>query len=209
MPNPPAHVQFNSYINPGFNPQINPRANASLNPLYNPWINPERHSHIHPRSNRSLNPLSTSALNPTTNPGLDPKQTSKFSGLHRWTVDAELGGYVVNTGNKAVLLLFDEALEWRAFAVDNRQQGFNVFGVDGAWTGYLLKNAAGGLNEFDLAGNWMGFIMWTALTFRFASASTQVSDPDSTGSPTMTGLDFAKLRHSGDVDDSGLGGEKH
>ena len=118
MPDPPARVKFNPNINPLFNPNINPKANASLNPLFNPWINPQGNGLINPKFNRSLDPLFTPSLNPRANALLDPKQTSKFSGLRRWTPDSELSGYIVNTHNKAVLLLFDQNLEWTAFAVD-------------------------------------------------------------------------------------------
>ncbi len=55
----------------------------------------------------------------------------------------------MRTDNKAVLLLFDKDLEWTSFAVDNTQQGYNVFDPEGNRKGYLLKNAAGGLNEFN------------------------------------------------------------
>jgi len=130
MPDPPARVRFNSNINPGFNPNINPKANASLNPRFNPWINPERNGQINPKFNRSLYPLFTPLLNPTANAALDPKQTSHYSGLRRWTPDSELIGYIVNTPNKARLLLFDQNLEWSAFAVDNQRQGYNIFDLE-------------------------------------------------------------------------------
>jgi hypothetical protein len=90
---------------------------------------------------------------------LDPNQTSKYSGLCRWSPESELTGYVVNTPNKAVLLLFDKDLEWTEFAVDNQRQGYNLFDLSEEWKGYLLKNAMGGLNEFNLAGDWVAFIM--------------------------------------------------
>ena len=71
----------------------------------------------------------------------------------------ELLGYIVNTPNKAVLLLFDHNLEWAAFAVDNRRRGYNVFDPAGAWKGYFLQNAAGGFNEYNLEGEWMAFML--------------------------------------------------
>ena len=79
--------------------------------------------------------------------------------MRRWTPDSELIGYIVNTHTKAVLLLFDKNLEWTAFAVDNKREGYNLFDLVGDWNGYLLKNAAGGLNEFNLEGDWVAFIM--------------------------------------------------
>jgi hypothetical protein len=159
MPDPPARVKFDSNINPAFNPNINPKANAALNPMFNCWINPQRNSRISPKTNRSLDPLVTTSLNPTANSSLDPKHTSKYSGLRRWTPEAELIGYIVNTHNKAVLLLFDKDLEWTAYAIDNMRQGYNIFDRGGDWKGYILKNAAGGLNEFNLDADWVAFIM--------------------------------------------------
>jgi hypothetical protein len=158
MPNPRADPKSNASINPRFNPSINPKVNASLNPRFNPWINPDRNTKISPKYNPQLDPKTTASLNPASNPLLDPKHTGKFSGLRRLTPDGELLGYIVKTDNKAVLLLFDRNLQWASFAVDNGQQGYNVFGPEGSWKGYLLKNAAGGLNEFDLEGDWLGFI---------------------------------------------------
>ena len=90
---------------------------------------------------------------------LDPRQSSKYSGLCRWAPDSELAGYIVNTPNKAVLLVFDRDLEWTAFAVDNQRQGYNIFDLAEEWTGYLLRNALGSLNEFNLAGDWVALIM--------------------------------------------------
>ena len=79
--------------------------------------------------------------------------------MRRWTPAAEFVGYVLNTPNRAVILLFDQNFEWTAFAVDNQRQGFNVFNLAGEWKGYLVKIAAGGLNEFNLEGDWVAFIM--------------------------------------------------
>jgi len=42
--------------------------------------------------------------------------------------------------------------------VDNSQEGYNVFGLEGIWQGYVLKNQARGWNEFNLEGEWTGII---------------------------------------------------
>jgi hypothetical protein len=147
MPLPPARSRFNSNINPAFNPKINPKATASLNPRFSPWLNPLQNGRISPRFNHSLNPIYSPMLNPTTNALLDPRQTSKYSGLRRWSPDGELAGFVVGTSNKAVLLLFDQEIEWTSFAVDNQRQGYNVFDLHDEWIGYWVRNALGGLNE--------------------------------------------------------------
>ena len=133
MPEPPPRAKFNPNINPLFNPSINPKSNAALNPVYSSGINPQRNPRISPKFNRSLDPLTNAALSPTANASINPKETSRFSGLCRWTPDAELVGYIGNTPNKAVLLLFDVDLEWKAYAVDNLARGYNVFDLEGEW----------------------------------------------------------------------------
>ena len=125
--------------------------NSSINPLRN---NRSARNSIVPWT-RSSSPHSIPP--PTLCSTLNKPDT--YSGLRRWTPDLELIGYIVNTQNKAVLLLFDQNLEWIAFAVDNHRQGYNIFDLTGEWKGYLLKNAAGGLNEFNLEGEWVAFIM--------------------------------------------------
>ena len=159
MPKALSRAKYDSRINPQFNPSINPKVNASLNPQINPHINPQRNTHISPVFNPSLDPLVTASLNPNLEVSLDPKKAGKFSGLSRFTPDGVLAGYIVRTPNPAVLLLFDQEMTWVAYAVDNRQQGYNTFDLNGNWAGYILKNAAKGFNEFDLRGEWTGFII--------------------------------------------------